>query len=169
MDPVELESYDATWPARFEQEAERLRGALGDLAVRIEHVGSTSVPGLASKPVIDIMIGVVDLQASADAVVAALSQLGYEYWEADPSRDERMHLVRWNAGRSARLVHVHVAPTSGLFWRELLAFRDRLRSDPNLTAQYEDLKRGLAVQFGNDRDAYTAAKTEFVRKVTRPL
>jgi len=141
---------------------------LGGFAVRIEHVGSTSVPGLAAKPVIDIMVGLKSVD-DGPRVIAPLEQLGYAHWYEDPGRSERLYFVRWaDEVRSYRLSHIHAAPLGGTFWTELLLFRDWLRCDTENAARYETLKRDLAKQYINDRDAYTAAKTQFVRAITRP-
>jgi GrpB-like predicted nucleotidyltransferase (UPF0157 family) len=167
-DLIEIYPYDPAWPEHFQKEAARITEVLGGFAVRIEHVGSTSVPGLAAKPVIDIMVGLKSVD-DGPRVIVPLEQLGYAHWYEDPARAERLYFVRWvDEARSSRLSHIHAAPVGGTFWTELLLFRDWLRCDTANAARYETLKRDLAKQYINDRDAYTAAKTQFVRAITRP-
>ncbi|MGP8025197.1 MAG: GrpB family protein [Acidocella sp.] len=164
-DTIHIHDYSTEWPHQFAAEARRIATALEALAPRIEHIGSTSVPGLAAKPVIDIMVGLDDFRHTAE-VVAALERLGYAQWYEDPDRSERLFFVRWaDAAREHRLSHIHAVPAGSVFWRDHLAFRSRLRADADLASAYAALKRGLAVAHQTDRDAYTAAKTPFIRAV----
>ena len=159
--PVEVADYDPTWPARFQAERALLEPLLGPwLAGFIEHVGSTAVPGLQAKPVLDLMAPVVSLEASRPAI-AALAGAGYCHY---PYKAETMH---WfcKPSPSHRTHHLHLLPFPGPEWLERLAFRDALRGDPGLAGQYAELKRDLATRFRMDREAYTAAKAPFIRKV----
>jgi GrpB-like predicted nucleotidyltransferase (UPF0157 family) len=159
---VEIVPYDPVWPARFLDERAFLERVLGSwLAGPIEHVGSTAVPGLAAKPVIDIMAGVESLDASRDAV-AALERGGYVYF---PYKAEVMH---WFCKPSPefRTHHLHLVPFESDLWRERIAFRDYLRSHPEIAEEYASLKRGLAAQHTFDREAYTEFKGPFVMRIT---
>jgi GrpB-like predicted nucleotidyltransferase (UPF0157 family) len=168
LDRIEIHLYDAQWPRRFQKEAARIAWALGDQVIRIEHIGSTAVPGIAAKPVIDIMVGLDSLD-DGSGLIAPLAELGYAHWYEDPARGERLYFVRWSdETRATRLSHIHAAPVGGVLWKEVLLFRDRLRADPILAAEYESLKQALAERHSDDRDAYTAAKSDFVRRITRP-
>jgi len=159
---VELVPYDASWPARFEQEAKALRRPLAAwLAGPIEHIGSTAIPGLAAKPVIDILAGVETLEASRPAI-AALALVGYcyapyradsEHWFCKPSPAFRTH-------------HLHLMPVESSRWREVIAFRDYLRVNSQVAAEYADLKRRLAQEHRFDREAYTDAKGPFIARIT---
>jgi GrpB-like predicted nucleotidyltransferase (UPF0157 family) len=158
---VEIVSYDPAWPTLFEQERALLDAALGKwLTGPIEHFGSTAVPGLAAKPVIDIMAGVEGLDASRDAIDAA-GGLGYVYY---PYRPDVMH---WFCKPSAafRTHHLHLVPFNSRLWNERLAFRDYLRRQPTMAAEYSEMKIGLAKQFEFDREAYTDAKGPFIQRV----
>ena len=160
---VHVVPYDPTWPERFEEERHVLADALAPWLVGpIEHVGSTAVPGLAAKPVIDIMAPVRDLESSR-STIEALSILGYCYW---PYRAEVMH---WFCKPSAahRTHHLHVVPYSSQLWFDRLAFRNYLRAHPAVAADYANLKHGLAKMYEFDRDAYTEAKLPFVEQVLR--
>jgi len=158
-------AYDAQWPARFAAERALLHAAIGAQAVGgIHHVGSTSVPGLDAKPVIDILVGVDDLAASR-ALFGAVEGLGYHY---APYRTEEMH---WfcKPSRAHRTHHLHLIPAASPRFREELEFRDALRADPSLAARYAQLKHELAGRHREDREAYTEAKSEFVEAVLQGL
>jgi GrpB-like predicted nucleotidyltransferase (UPF0157 family) len=158
---VEVVEPDVTWPARFIEERTLLERSLAPwLAGPIEHIGSTAVPGLAAKPVIDMMAPVSTLDASRPAI-EVLQTVGYQYF---PYKPDVMH---WFCKPSAafRTHHLHLVPLGSRLWRERLAFRDALRSDAALADEYGALKRELAVRFRFDREGYTEAKSSFVRRV----
>jgi len=159
--PVEVFAYDPSWPAKFELERVHLENVLAPwLAGGIEHIGSTAVPMLAAKPVIDIMAPVHTLKASLPAIDAVV-QAGYVYY---PYKPEVMH---WfcRPTPSERTHHLHLVPIGSQLWRERLDFRDALRGSPKLAADYAELKARLALKFRFDREAYTEAKTPFVNFV----
>jgi len=155
---------DPTWPARFEAEAERIVTALpGVLVTRIDHVGSTSVPGLAAKPIVDIQLSLRAL-TPRDAYVGPLTGIGYR-WVLDPWEVDHEYFSRDVDGE--RCFQLHVC-TAGSEWeRRHLAFRDWLRGHPDDAAAYADLKRGLAVAHVKDSLAYTDAKSDFIADILR--
>jgi GrpB-like predicted nucleotidyltransferase (UPF0157 family)/ubiquinone/menaquinone biosynthesis C-methylase UbiE len=158
---VVLVPYDDAWPAKFEAERDLLEAALeGWIYGGIEHVGSTSVPGLAAKPIIDIMVGVRDLEEGRGAF-PALAELGYLY---APYKSQFMH---WFCKPSVavRTHHLYLMEKDHPEWRAHIAFRDHLRAHPETAEAYEQLKRELVQRFRNDREAYTRAKGEFVAQV----
>jgi GrpB-like predicted nucleotidyltransferase (UPF0157 family) len=160
---VYLEPYDPAWPDRFAAEAGALRALIGDFATGgIHHVGSTSVPGLAAKPIIDIMIGVNDLSGSRPCI-ELLGHLRYVY---APYRTDVMH---WfcKPDPARRTHHLHLVPTGYKRFTDVLAFRDLLRSSPEAAAEYESLKRDLARRFPHDREAYTDGKGELISRLVR--
>jgi GrpB-like predicted nucleotidyltransferase (UPF0157 family) len=144
---VRLVDSDSAWPRAFERLAAELRTALGELAVAVEHVGSTAVPGLVAKPILDL-------------VVLAIERLGYQF-RGDKGDTGGLLFVLENRP-AHRIAHVHVVPHGGERWRQYLVFRDRLRIDPDARAAYADVKRSLGEQFAGDRQAYTAGKEAFV-------
>jgi GrpB-like predicted nucleotidyltransferase (UPF0157 family) len=155
--------YDPVWVDEFEIESANLASLLG--AWRrgpIEHVGSTAVPGLRAKPVIDVMVGVTSLEASAPAK-QVLADAGYHY---SAYRTDVMH---WFCKPSFafRTHHIHLIPFESDLWFQRLAFRDALRADRMLATEYAELKQELARTFEFDREAYTAAKTPFVAHVLK--
>ena len=160
-EPVRIAPADAAWPARFEIERGALAAAIGRWAPGgIHHVGSTAVPGLDAKPVIDILVGVRDL-ASSRACFEPVAQLGYLY---APYLVEEMH---WfcKPDPHRRTHHLHLVPADSRRFRDELAFRDHLRAHPDTAAEYAALKHGLAARFEYDREAYTDAKTGFISAV----
>lgn len=160
-EPIVLVPYDPAWPQRFEEERARLLEVLGPwLAGPIEHIGSTAVPGLTAKPVIDIMAAVVDLPSSLDAR-AALAPLDYLYF---PYRSDVMH---WfcKPSPARRTHHLHLIPVRSPLWEDRLLFRDYLRGAPSAAEEYASLKTALAAQYRFDREAYTEAKGSFVQEI----
>ncbi|HET7565096.1 MAG TPA: GrpB family protein [Gemmatimonadaceae bacterium] len=158
-DGIVLSEYDPSWPAQFAAERTRILDALGSLKAEIEHIGSTAVPGLVAKPVIDITIG-RSAESKLRPYIDALQRLGYEY--RGESGIPGRHYFRRGRPRTR---HLHLVPYGGDLWRHHLRFRDRLRADPALAAQYAALKRRLATQFAADRVAYTEAKAPFITRV----
>ncbi|HEY8944837.1 MAG TPA: GrpB family protein [Polyangiaceae bacterium] len=159
--PIEIVDYDPLWPVKFAEERERLLGVLGEwLRGPIEHIGSTAVPGLRAKPVIDVMAGVGTLAASRGAI-PVLGELDYQYW---PYKSDVMH---WFCKPSdeVRTHHLHLVPVGSVLWVERLAFRDRLRADASARSAYTSLKDALASRYREDREAYTEGKTDFVRRL----
>lgn len=154
---VEIVDYDPAWPITFEAERKRLAPLL--VGVDVHHFGSTAVPGLAAKPVIDMIARVSDL----DAPVAALVQgAGYQFPRAfNTTLSHRRFLCYPTAAH--RTHHLHLVDEQGELERRL-HFRDRLRADPVLTSEYAALKRTLAERYSDDREAYTEAKSEFVKR-----
>jgi GrpB-like predicted nucleotidyltransferase (UPF0157 family) len=160
--PVEIVPYDEAWPGLFEDERRRLLDAIRPwLAGPIEHIGSTAVPGLAAKPVVDIMAGVASLEASRPAL-PVLAELGYCYF---PYRPDSEH---WFCKPSPffRTHHLHLVPFDTVQWSGTMAFRDYLRTHADVAAEYQALKTRLAKEFHFDREAYTQAKSPFVTRVT---
>jgi GrpB-like predicted nucleotidyltransferase (UPF0157 family) len=145
----------------FESEAQRIRGALGDLADRIDHVGSTSVPGLDAKPIVDIQLSLASM-IPRDAYVEPLTRLGYR-WVVDPWTDDHEYFSRDEDGNRAFQIH---ACRAGSEWeRRHLAFRDWLRQHPADAAEYARLKRALAERHPRDIIAYIEGKTPFIRRI----
>jgi GrpB-like predicted nucleotidyltransferase (UPF0157 family) len=161
VQPVEVVDYDHSWPALYAEERDRIAAALGDAALAIEHVGGTAVPGLPAKPVIDLMVGVEDIERAGPAV-AGLINLGYEYVPEFESELPDRRYFRRGAPESH---HVHMVSVSSDFFQEHLLFRDWLREHPQAAEEYGKLKRGLASRHRLDRDAYRAGKLPFIDTV----
>jgi GrpB-like predicted nucleotidyltransferase (UPF0157 family) len=156
---VEVVGYDARWPMAFAALRDNLAGVLGPLALRIEHVGSTAVPGLPAKSVIDIDV-VIATREDLPRVIAGLRTLGYQH-EGDLGIPGREAFAS-PAGTSAHHLYVCTADSPEL--ARHITFRDYLRSNPGQASAYADLKRALARQFRTDRDAYSRGKTAFIER-----
>ena len=172
MDEVVIADYNSAWPAQFAEEAAQVRAALGDSVVAIEHFGSTAVPGLSAKPIIDLLVAVRSLPEARARAVPALEALGYAYWAGDPAPD-RMFFVKGLPPSGPRTHHVHLVdlttsldPRLGEFtFADRLLFQDYLRAHPEEGQRYANLKRDLAARFPDDREAYTSGKTDYVYSV----
>lgn len=159
-DPIRIVPYDASWPHLFRELALPLRRELGDVALRIDHIGSTSISGLAAKPVIDLQISIADFEP-LDAYRLPLERLGYVFHAENTERTKRF--FREPVGQ--RRTHIHVR-RAGSFSEQLpLLFRDFLRTHATVAQQYADLKIELARQYEWDRQAYTDAKQPFIWNV----
>ena len=158
-EPIEVVAYDPEWATRFESWRRRLAEALGDNAVRIEHVGSTAVPGLDAKPTVDIQASVARLD-DEDAYVHRLESVGLQL----RSRDSEHRYFRPHADRP-RDVHIHVCEAGSDWEREHLLFRDYLRAHPADRDAYAANKRTAGIRWRDDRIAYTDAKSEVILPV----
>ena len=157
-DIVRVVDYSPEWPRLFAEEAARLWAAIGAQVLDIQHMGSTSVPGLAAKPILDIAVAVASYEG-AFVCVPLLEPIGYEY-RGDRGIPRRHYFVRGDP----IAYHVHMNEIEGVAWREHIAFRDALRADPGLVQAYAELKRALAAQFPEDREAYLNGKAAFIRR-----
>jgi GrpB-like predicted nucleotidyltransferase (UPF0157 family) len=168
---IELVDYDPAWPARFADEARALRSALGERALRIEHVGSTAVPGLVAKPVLDIQISVASLDDPA-AFDDALGAAGYTHVVHDPAFD-RVYPFFVKPLGWPRTHHLHLCVAGSREEARHLAFRDFLRAHPAVARDYVRLKRELAALHGGHdeaaRERYSNAKTAFVTAIERQV
>lgn len=155
---IVLVPYDPGWPARFETERRRIEAALGPVARRVDHVGSTAVPGLSAKPIIDVDVSVADADDEA-GYLPALERAGYRLRVREPGH----RMVRTPTVD----VHVHVCSAGSDWERRHLLFRDRLRADPHDRAAYAALKAHLAAREWPDMNAYAAAKGGLIAEITR--
>jgi GrpB-like predicted nucleotidyltransferase (UPF0157 family) len=155
-DPVRIVPYDEQWPALFAAQASAMRERLGDVALRIDHIGSTAVPGLAAKPIIDVQISVAAFEP-LDAFRSPLEGLGYVF--RGDNRERTKRYFREAPGR--RRTHVHVRRAGSFSEQLVLLFRDFLRTHPGSAQRYADLKNDLAKQYAGDRHRYTDEKRPF--------
>lgn len=160
--PVVIVEYDPAWPVVFAELRERLAKTLGETALRIEHVGSTAVPGLAAKPIIDLDI-IIQSDAALPEVISKLAAIGYVH-EGDLGLAGRH---AFSPPSDLPKHHPYVCATGNAELERHLAFRDHLRANPTAAELYGQLKRELAERFRHDREAYAVAKTAFVEDVLR--
>jgi GrpB-like predicted nucleotidyltransferase (UPF0157 family) len=162
--PIVIAEYNAAWPVMFERERKVVGHALGKLVVEIEHIGSTAIPGLPAKPIIDLLVGIRSLEEARSCAVKPLVRLGYVYIpEYEPWLPDELFFRKGVPGPWTH--HVHVMEPGNPRWEDHLRFRDYLRVHPATAAAYADLKKTLARRFGQDIGAYRDAKDDFVRDV----
>ncbi len=158
---VVLHPYTDDWPDLFSAEEARLRAAIGPFVLDIQHVGSTSIPGMPAKPIIDIAIAVRNFEEAA-VNIPALADLGYRY-RGENGIPRRHFFIRGEP----RTHHIHMVEPDSADWRQLLLFRDRLRADTTLAQDYAALKQKLAGEFSEDRIKYLQGKAAWIGKVLR--
>lgn len=158
---VELSAPDPAWHGVFYEESARILEAARDFIVAIEHVGSTAIPGLSAKPIVDIAAATPSFEGFVPAITR-IEALGYSYH--GEYGVPRRHFFRLGEPTT---VHFHVFEEGGKDWPEQLLFRDAMRASASLRAEYEALKVELAAKFADDRPAYTAAKAVFIQRVLR--
>jgi GrpB-like predicted nucleotidyltransferase (UPF0157 family) len=157
---VALRPYDSAWVEIAHEEIATIHDALQGVAVDAQHVGSTAVPGVLSKPIIDIAVAAPP-PLNAEVLVQRLTSAGYVF-RGDKGTEGGLLFVRTDE-QEVRTVHVHVVSADSIEWANYLRFRDMLRRDPRLRDAYERLKRDAAARFPHDRASYTAAKHVFIR------
>jgi GrpB-like predicted nucleotidyltransferase (UPF0157 family) len=161
---VEIVDYDPRWALLYGEERARILAVIGHLDVAIEHIGSTAVVGLGAKPIIDILVGVRRL-SDAQLCMEPLISLGYVYQpEHEVTLPERRFFGKGEPPGEQHY-HLHMVEKGGEFWRRHLAFRDYLRTHPETSRQYYELKKKLASEYGSDREGYTEAKTQFIESI----
>ncbi|MFN4213977.1 GrpB family protein [Exiguobacterium sp.] len=162
MRRVEVVPYDSAWSARFEEEAEKLKRLFGGTVVEVHHIGSTSVPGLEAKPIIDIMPVVQEIE-QVDELVGHMEALGYRSF-GEHGIPRRRFFAK---GDEVRTFHVHVFEAGDEGVNRHLAFREYLKAFPDVRAEYGDLKRTLAEQHPSDIESYIQGKQEWVSETER--
>lgn len=167
MSAVIISPYSTEWPNHFRVIRDELMSAFVPHVAAVEHIGSTSVPGLAAKPVIDVLLG-ADSLAEIESKIESLRVRGYEYV---PKYEREIPMRRYFVKAAGVLprVHLHAVEIGSGIWRGHLAFRDALRGDADLRAQYQSLKLQLAQDFADDKAAYTDAKGPFIQAVMASL
>jgi len=168
---IAIVPYDSRWPELFRQEKEHLLACLPTALVRrIEHFGSTAVPGLAAKPVADILVEVTDLEATKTQIAPLLEQQGYDYFWRPTHGDDGPPFYAWFIKRDPstpiRTHHIHMVEADFTEHWDRLLFRDYLIEHPSVAKEYERLKFHLASASPTDRVAYTQGKSNFIREVT---
>jgi GrpB-like predicted nucleotidyltransferase (UPF0157 family) len=158
---VKLVDHHPKWAEYFSKEKRLLFKMLGEKVLDVRHMGSTSIPGIPAKPILDILAA-VKMLADVEAFTQDLKKIGYED-KGDGGVPGRRYFVKGTEEK--RTHHLNFCEMNSLFWRSHLAFRDYLERHPEIAREYSALKRGLADRFPNDRGAYTAGKEEFVRSI----
>jgi GrpB-like predicted nucleotidyltransferase (UPF0157 family) len=162
---IEIEPYDDEWPDLFKEEAKFLMEKLPqDILLEFHHIGSTAIPEMPAKPIIDIGVMVTSFDDAKEQIVPTMEELGYEYcWRTDRN-PPFMTFIKRN-GEGKRTFHVHMAEEEHNFW-DRLYFREYLKKHQQEARNYFDLKMALSKQFAEDREAYTQGKEEYVSRIT---
>jgi GrpB-like predicted nucleotidyltransferase (UPF0157 family) len=158
-----IDDYSPRWPEEFAVQRQALEDAFAGIPISIEHIGSTSVPGLCAKPIIDILLGAPSLQDIEQRIEALRAQEFNYIPEHEDALPERRYFVKPES--SSPRVNLHAVRYGGELWRDHIAFRDSLRSDQGLRDEYARLKRALFLLHPGDRPAYTSAKAPFIQRV----
>lgn len=163
-DEIEIMPYQPEWPALFAAERLILLGCLpNDMVLDIAHFGSTAIPGMAAKPIIDILVAVRSVTDARNVLPTILARWDYDFWADNPNQDCLFFVKGLPPRAQRRTHHLHVCEPSCQMLRQL-AFRDYLVAHPAIAQEYAELKKRLATEHRNDREAYTAAKAEFIAK-----
>lgn len=161
---VRLLQYTSKWSKAFENEKKMLSKALNGSVIDIQHIGSTAIPGMIAKPIIDISIGTKSM-ANSKKLIPILQLLGYEY--ISEFGGPKIHLFFAKGSDENRTHYIHLMKYNGRIWRNDLLFRDYLRKNKERAQQYVKLKKTLAAKFADDRTIYTSSKAEFIHKTIK--
>ncbi len=164
--PIELVAHDLNWKNVYQQEQQQIMEKIGAQVIRMEHVGSTSIPNIKSKPYIDISIEIQAGDLFDTSIIEAMQRLGYHFFRQSGDGTDYMIFVKGYqlGGPNAQIFHVHMCP-SGHKMLDQVRFKEYLISNPKSALEYEQLKLELATQYKNDRVGYRLAKGDFVKKV----
>jgi len=163
---VKLSPHNPKWTGFFEKEKKILQKSLGKTIIDIQHVGSTAIPGIPAKPIIDIAVAVPGLgRKEPEKYIESLKKVGYEYRGEDRPRE---HLFV-KGGEEKRICYLHMVKFNSKAWKNYLLFRDYLRAHKKVAAEYGKLKLELAKKFSDNRKSYTAGKDKFIQKVLKKL
>jgi GrpB-like predicted nucleotidyltransferase (UPF0157 family) len=167
-DVIEIVEYDSTWQQMAVDEISTLRKIFsGDINIRdIQHVGSTAIPGIAAKPIIDIYIG-VDMIEKAQSMIKPLEDLSYIYWADNPNPKKMFFVKGMPPYGERRTHHLHAVEFDSDYWCARILFRDHLRQNPSLAAEYAKLKKELSEKYSQQRELYSNAKTQFIAHVLK--
>lgn len=165
-DPIELVAYDPAWSAIAALEIKKLRSILpSQHIIDIQHVGSTAIPGMIAKPVIDIQIAVDSLDAIKQSAIQILTSQDYIYWDKNPDSERMLFIKGMPPFGEKRTHHVHIVEPTSKHWSGKILFRDYLINHPEKAREYTDLKLKLEKQYKYDREKYTDEKTAFVNHI----
>jgi len=164
---VRIVDHGPGWVKDFEDEKQRILSVIGQRVVALEHIGSTSVPGLGGKPIVDVLVG-VNNAAEAEKCLQPLKKIGYVDVTPEPQESDWHYCLGTSPVQSRpsfRYVHLHLVNVQSPHWEKHVLFRDYLRMHPAAAQEYFDLKKRWSIQYGSDREGYTEAKTVFIEQI----
>ena len=164
--PVIIVDYNSQWPILYEKESELIQSILGYRIIQIDHIGSTAVPRLSAKPIIDILAS-MESQEIADNSLPLLAEIGYTDITLEPQEPDWYYCL--GKRQNEQVYHLHLVKHGSDHWEKHIVFRDILRQNPDIAKEYLELKKELASKFREDRIAYTDAKVEFIERALEEL
>jgi GrpB-like predicted nucleotidyltransferase (UPF0157 family) len=167
-DLIEIVPYDPNWFKMAEEEINKIRVALSPQSwvIDIQHIGSTSIPGLAAKPIIDIYIGARSIEEARESI-RSIEALGYQYWYDNLNKEKMFFVKGMPPFGSGRTHHIHIVEYNSSYWRARILFRDYMRQHPEAIKEYAHLKINLMQENNSDREAYTDAKYDFIANILK--
>ena len=160
-DIVKLVPYENEWAIEFEKEKDRLKNVLGDYALDIQHVGSTSIPGIVCKPILDIAVAVKNLEV-LEELIPILTNAGYDVKNSIEDKEE---ILARKGSPECRTHYIHIEVLNGEFWKHHILFRDYMLKHPEAVAMYEKIKKDSFSLYKDDRKKYTESKHNFIREI----
>ncbi|MCW4049583.1 MAG: GrpB family protein [Candidatus Bathyarchaeota archaeon] len=159
---ITVVEYDPEWPMYYEKEKKLILEAISEYVITIDHIGSTSIPGLGAKPIIDILAG-MDSQETADSCLEPLSRIGYDDVTPEPQEDDWYYCL--GKGPHSPGVHLHFVKDGCDHWRKHILVRDYLRTHPEICREYYEMKLALVSRYADQREIYTESKSGFINRV----
>ncbi len=159
--PVTIVAYNPEWPAFYENERKLVQSVIGANIIQIDHIGSTAVPGLGAKPIIDILAS-MESQEIADNSLPYLAEIGYTDVTPEPQEPDWFFCLGKHS--NGQVYHLHIVKHGTAHWKKHIVFRDILRLNPDVAEEYFELKKELASKFRDDRVAFTDGKAEFIER-----
>lgn len=167
-DAIYIVDYNPLWVKLAEEEISILKKLLADhdWVTDIQHIGSTAIPGLAAKPIIDIYLGARSIE-EAEKAIGLLEKIGYVFWYDNPNKEKMFFVKGMPPFGTGRTHHVHIVKYDSDYWQARILFRDYMRNHPNEIQDYANLKYELMQKHRNDREAYTDAKSEYIAAILK--
>lgn len=163
---VELSKYHPGWKKAFEQAKKAIQKELGERVLGIEHIGSTAIPGMSAKPILDFMVA-VDSIDNYEEYIMPLKKLGYEFRRDNRIRNPQEHVLFSKGPADFRTQYLKLTQKNSQFWKESILFRDYLITHSDIAKEYQQLKEKLQTDHSSNRKAYTEAKAEFIQSIVR--
>jgi GrpB-like predicted nucleotidyltransferase (UPF0157 family) len=168
--PVIIVEYDSQWPFIYEEEKAKIISVIGHKIKEIEHIGSTAIPGLGGKPIVDMIAGVRDLEEAEECVKLLQERLGVIDIIPQPGQTEWFFCIgNKTTPEETNTIHLHLVTHKSDHWKKPILFRDFLRDHPKVANEYYELKKELAERYGSDREGYTEAKTSFIESIIKRI
>lgn len=168
--PVIIVDYDSQWPVIYEEEQVKIMDVIGHKVKAIEHIGSTAVPGLGAKPIVDMIAGVSDFSEAEECVRLLQEHLGFIDTTPEPDQEDWYYCIgNKTKPEETNTIHLHLVKYESYHWKKHILFRDFLRANQDVAKEYYELKKKLSEKYGSDREGYTNAKNSFIESVLKRI